>query len=159
MSPKPPAMVPCMNTIVPVPHPVPGLWHQGDSTAALGHNHLGSSATAPGPWLGTIDIDLVHVYTFMNPCKIVLPSESMPSNHNLKPPSPPSCPQDSYPQFLFVFLDDRVIIPVSSFILANSSLSVISYNHCAACPPGVFPLGNWIMPTSQLLSSSMFPLR
>jgi hypothetical protein len=48
---------------------------------------------------------------------------------------------------------------VSLFSLANSSLNMILYNSCAVCPPKVFPLGKLMILTSQLLSSSMAPLR
>jgi hypothetical protein len=48
---------------------------------------------------------------------------------------------------------------VSSFILANSSLRVISYSPWDAMPLSIFPLWRVTAPTSQRLSSSRFPDR
>ncbi len=40
--------------------------------------------------------------------------------------------------------EDIANVPVSSFILANFSLSQTSEDDCTVCPPITFPLGNWM---------------
>ncbi len=52
-----------------------------------------------------------------------------------------------------------VRLPVSSFILANSSLRVTSYRPWDTIPVSSFPLWRVTAPTSQLLSSSRLPDR
>jgi hypothetical protein len=53
----------------------------------------------------------------------------------------------------------NVRLPVGSFILANSSLRVISYKPLDAIPLSTFPSRRVTVPTSQLLSSSKSPAR
>ncbi len=55
--------------------------------------------------------------------------------------------------------NDNMMLSVILFILANSSMSVISCRPWATWPPRVLPLGKLTTPASQVLSPSRFPLK
>jgi hypothetical protein len=103
-------------------------------------------------------VGLVHIRLHHTP---VQPEDGLRAGHGVVLPH--HCPLEAVHDALVSGAtctpEVKVRLPVNSFSLANSSLSVISYSPWAACPSSVFPSGKVTMPTSHLLSSPSPPAK